>query len=273
MKFIDSNKLDKNKWDELVAQSPINNITCYSWYLDATTEKWGAYIDKDYSCGIAFPYKKRIFYRKFFQHPYSRNLTFFGKQQNFDVLFQFLHRKGVFRFRLHEKLNQKSIRRVYQVIDLQQPIRYKTNAKRILRKNADLFHFKRTQSPQNLFNLYFSNAFNKIKQQKKNQFFFKQLVANAIEMDKGEVFEAYNEENQCVAAAFFLKDKTRCYYLIGDCNPEWKKKGAVYHLMDFAIQHYKSGLLTFDFGGSNVPSVAAFYHKMGGVDVEYFEYY
>ena len=121
--------------------------------------------------------------------------------------------------------------------------------------------------------LYFENSFNKIKQQQKNKAFFRKLLKNAIKFQKGEVFELYTNENQLIAAAFFLKDKETVCYLIGDCNEENKKNGAMFSLMDFAIQHYKNQFKYFDFGGSNVESVATFYKKMGGKDVNYFEYY
>ena len=60
------------------------------------------------------------------------------------------------------------------------------------------------------------------------------------------------------------------YYLLGDSNEDHKKKGVIYGLMDFGIQKAQSkGMLNFDFGGSNIESVADFYKKFGAVDIYY----
>lgn len=275
MKFVNHNHIDKERWDQLINDSPINNVMCYSWYLDATTKKWGAFIDEEYSCGLPLPYKNRGLYKKIFQHPYSRNVDFFGNNENFHALVPQLKRMGMYSFRLSKDFpSLTSKKRVYQAVDLTEEIHYKTNTKRILKKFKAEYNFECSFDNQAVEELYFNNSFHKIKQQKMNKSFFASLTKAAIDQQKGEVIQAFNSADECVAAAFFFVDKTRAYYLIGDCLPEYKKKGAMFCLLDFAVQHYrKNRYKTFDFGGSNVESVATFYRKMGGQDVTYFEYF
>lgn len=272
MKFLDSSKINKKKWDELVENSPKNNVSSYSWYLDATTKKWGAIVNSDYSFGFPLPYKNRILYKKIFQHPYSRNLDFFGKEDLLPKAIEILKKLGVFLFHFNHELDLKFDLKKYQLLDLKQEIKYKNNAKRILKKHTNEYHFKITNNVNPVLDFYFDNSFNKIKQSKKNKTFLKQLLENAIENKKGNTIEAYTSENELVAAAFFLTDKETILYLIGDSALENKKRGVMYCLMDFAIQHYAADYHYFDFGGSNIKSVAAFYEKLGGKDVEYFEY-
>lgn len=272
MKFLDSSKLNKKHWDELIKNSPKNNVFSYSWYLDATTKKWGAIVNSDYSFGFPFPYKNRILYKQIFQHPYSRNLEFFGDEKFLPNALEILKRLGIFSFHLNHKLDLKSDKKRYQLLDLSQEISYKNNAKRILKKYSNDYHFKITNNIEPVLDFYFDNSFNKIKQQNKNKVFLKQLLQNAIKHNKGNTIEAYNSDNVLVAAAFFLTDKKTVCYLIGDSDLENKKRGVMYCLMDYAIQFYKNDYQTFDFGGSNVKSVATFYQKMGGKDIEYFAY-
>lgn len=272
MKFLDSSKIDKSRWDELISNSPKNNIFCYSWYLDATTKKWGAIVNSDYSFGFPLPYKNRVLYKKIFQHPYSRNLEFFGDEKLLTEALEILKKIGVFSFHFNHKLDLKSDIKKYQSLNLSEEIKYKNNAKRILKKHSADYHFKVTTNIEPVLDFYFDNSFNKIKQQNKNKIFLKQLLQNAIEHKKGNTIEAYNNDNMLIASGFFLTDKETVCYLIGDSDLENKKRGIMYCLMDYAIQFYKNDYQFFDFGGSNIKSVATFYQKMGGEDIEYFAY-
>ena len=51
-----------------------------------------------------------------------------------------------------------------------------------------------------------------------------------------------------------------------------KKNGAMYGLMNFAFETYKDRYSKFDFGGSDVESVATFYKKFGAIDNSYYNY-
>lgn len=272
MKFLDSSKINKARWDELIKNSPKNNIFSYSWYLDATTKKWGAILNSDYTFGLPLPYKNRVFYKKIFQHPYSRNIEFFGDEKHLTDALEIVKKLGIYSFHFNHKVDLTSDRRRYQLLDLTQEIKYKTNAKRILKKYSQDYHFKVTNNIEPVLSFYFENSFNKIKQQQKNKLFLKQLLQNSIKHNKGNTIEAYNDNNELIASAFFLTDKNTVCYLIGDSNMTHKKRGVMYCLMDYAIKFYEKDYHYFDFGGSNVNSVAAFYEKMGGKDVEYFAY-
>lgn len=272
MKFLDSTKIDKKRWDELVGSSSKNNVFCYSWYLDATTEKWGAILENDYKFGMPLPYKNRIIYKKAFQHPYSRNIDFFGDKKLLKNAEDSIQQFRSFSFHFNHQLKFNSTIKKYQELNLKEEIVYKKNALRILEKNKNHFHYKFSKNIEPVLNLYFANSFNKIKQQSKNKKFLSQLIQNAIENQKGETLEVYNTSNELVASAFFILDKETVYYLIGDASIENKKNGVIFSLMDHAIKHYMNDFSIFDFGGSNIESVATFYKKMGGKDVEYYQY-
>lgn len=272
MKFLDSSNIDKQKWDELVASSPKNNIFCYSWYLDACTKKWGAIVTKDYTFGFPFAYKNRYLYKKIIQHPFSRNLEYFGLEDKLSEAINMIQQFTKFSFNFNHHLKLKCECKVYQYLNLKEPIVYKKNTIRILNKNEGRYTAKITTNSSTILTLYFANSFYKIKQAQKNKKFISQLISQALTHNKGETIELYDQEGKVVAAAFFLKDKETVCYLIGDCNPEDKKNGVMFSLMDVAIKQYQKEFDVFDFGGSNVESVATFYKKMGGIDQEYYEY-
>jgi len=180
MKFLDSSQIDKSKWDALVASSSSNNVFCYSWYLDATCKKWGAIVDKNYTFGLPLPYKNRYLYKKVFQHPYSRNIEFFGTNEQLKEAIPLIENFAKFSFNFNHHLNLKANCKVYQTIDLKNDIEYKKNAQRIISKNQDLYYFKITTNVEPVLDLYFANSFNKIKQQKKNKTFITKLFKNEI---------------------------------------------------------------------------------------------
>ena len=99
----------------------------------------------------------------------------------------------------------------------------------------------------------------------------KRLMDSAVKHNKGETI-AVLQDNKIVGAGFFFKDKSTVTYLKGASTDDAKKNGAMYGLLDFALENYCKSYKLFDFGGSNIESVATFYKKLGGTDKTYFEY-
>lgn len=93
----------------------------------------------------------------------------------------------------------------------------------------------------------------------------------ALSESKGELL-VVKKQDKIVGAGFFLFDKKRVTYLKGAAIEEDKKNGAMYVLMDQAMQRYAFKFKTFDFGGSEITSVATFYHKFGAADRLYYDY-
>lgn len=271
MKFLTNKELNIEKFDALVSKDAKNNVFCYSWYLSATCDSWGAIVDDEYTFALPIPYKNRILFKQGFQHPFSRDLDFFGNElllpQGIELL------KSFYKFRIHFQgdLPFSSTKRVFQRLSLTEEIKYKKNTQRILAKNSGKYQFKFSENYQFVLQFYFENSFHKIKQQAKNKIFLTKLMQQAISNHAGECLEVW-ENNVCIAAAFFLKEKETVCYLIGDSYSTHKKEGVMFSLMDEAIKHYQSTFKVFDFGGSNIDSVATFYRKMGGVDAYYYEY-
>ena len=64
MKYIHNKEIDRDKWDDLVANSSEPRIYMLSWYLDITCPNWKAIVWKDYK--IVLP----LFVRSFYFLPY-----------------------------------------------------------------------------------------------------------------------------------------------------------------------------------------------------------
>ena len=46
--YLTHNQIDKQRWDECIAQSPDGLIYCWSWYLDVVHPGWEALVEDDY---------------------------------------------------------------------------------------------------------------------------------------------------------------------------------------------------------------------------------
>jgi lipid II:glycine glycyltransferase (peptidoglycan interpeptide bridge formation enzyme) len=92
-----------------------------------------------------------------------------------------------------------------------------------------------------------------------------------MEIGSGELLLVLENE-KIVGAGFFLFDKGRVTYLKGASSDESMKAGAMYFLMDGAIERYRADYRTFDFGGSEIAGVAQFFKKFGAKDRKYYHY-
>ncbi len=77
-------------------------------------------------------------------------------------------------------------------------------------------------------------------------------------------FVAYNAD-QPVAATFCVYDGTTAYYILGGFDSENRYRGAAASTILASIQHAREiGLQIFDFEGSMIPSIEAFFRGFGG---------
>lgn len=77
-------------------------------------------------------------------------------------------------------------------------------------------------------------------------------------------FVAYSAD-QPVAAAFCVYDGTIAYYILGGLDPENRYRGAAASAIFASIRHAREiGLQVFDFEGSMIPSIEAFFRGFGG---------
>jgi hypothetical protein len=76
--------------------------------------------------------------------------------------------------------------------------------------------------------------------------------------------------NVIFGAAIFI-DSNRLYYVLGAPTEEGRQKRATYFFIDHILKSYAGTGLLFDFEGSDLPTVSAFYRKFGPKTEHYFE--
>lgn len=278
MIYLDRKDIDIERWDACVAKDQQENIFCYSWYLDAVSENWGALLSPDYSTLIPIPYTTKLGVKRFYQAPFTREYAIFGTDFGWKEVIEHLKNNfGHIDFRsANEGLTETYSSRVHQQLPLNSSYEeeYRSNAKRLIKKGHKLFQIQQMNEPEKIIALFRETVAHKIESiGEADLSSLTELMNNAVKNNQGEMLGALDENNEFVAGGFFLKDKKRVTYLKGASANEAKKNGAMYALFDFAFSYFKTaGYETFDFGGSDVENVATFYKKFGATDRNYYNY-
>jgi Acetyltransferase (GNAT) domain len=87
------------------------------------------------------------------------------------------------------------------------------------------------------------------------------LFRHCVRKDNGFTLGITDPAGQLLAAAFFGMDNKRIYYILGAPTPQGRAANAVHSLIDEVIKKYAGTGIIFDFEGSDIPGVAAFYRK------------
>lgn len=277
MKFLERKHIDTKKWDERIAQSAVENIFQYSWYLDQCAENWEALVTDNYQTVLPIPYTKKLGVKRFYPAPFTREYDIIGNEFGWnEAIAAIKNHVGQITFR--NKSNQllaAAVERKHQYLYLNENFTaaFRTNARRQIKKGHKQFQIETGANPKELIALFEEHVAHKIdsisgEDLKK----LSGLMQIALKNGHGELLFAKNEAGKLVAGGFFLKDKKKITYLKGAASNEAKKQGAMYALFDFAMKRYANDYHTFDFGGSDVENVATFYKKFGAQDRIYYHY-
>jgi hypothetical protein len=209
-----------------------------------------------------------------YQPQFTRELNILGTEFNWKEALEFLSKEvKAIQFRNDKlRLIENGEERKHQWLSLNEDLKFSTNAKRLIKKANQNFIYKNENDPKRLIELFKSTAFQKIDTINEEDILrLKNLMTTSLENGHGETISVYANGN-FVGGGFFLKDKKRITYLKSACTEEAKKNGAMYGLVNFGLSKFKEDYDTFDFGGSDVESVANFYKKFGSSDRTYYNY-
>mgnify|MGYP000111586694 CR=1 FL=1 len=274
MKFIERAHIDTVIWDAKIAQSNIENIFCYSWYLDACAKNWGAIISDDYNTIVPIAYNNKLGVKQMYQAQFTREIDIFGNEFNWKEALEFLSKdfKAIQFRNSNKEILDDNDERKNQWLSLREELKFSTNAKRLIKKADKQFDYRSEKDPKQLLDLFKSTAFQKIDSINEDDLQrLENLMKSAIKLGHGDLISVY-ENNEFVGAGFFLLDKKRVTYLKSASSEKAKKEGAMYGLINHAITKFKADYETLDFGGSDVESVANFYKKFGSSDRSYYNY-
>ena len=263
------------------------NLYCFSWYLDAVSDNWGALVMGDYEFIMPIPYtvkkNQSILYQPFF----SQQFNILGKKlPSVEVINCFIssipQKFKLAQFNLPNYLIQNVTdyeieEIVCQCLDLNQEheavsSRYSTNAKRQIKKAIkNELKVTETGDLEVFMPLFKETVGDKLSFTEDNYSRLHKLMNVGLVLNKGRLLTV-QKGDEVLAMGYFFIQNNRITYLKGASTIQGRDTGAMYYLMDSMIQEYAKSKRVFDFGGSKVSSIAEFYKKLGGKDQTYLSF-
>ncbi len=285
MKFqlILSSGIDKKKWDDTILTSDNCSVYALSWYLDHVADSWGGIISEEYSTILPLCFRKKFGINYIYQPFFTRNTAIYGNREYISELFSTLAElKGTYKFWdfcLEGILPplEKCIytNRIYQSLNLdfsyeELTKKYAGNLKRSIRdaKTAELkiTHTNNCSVFTSRFKEYTSHRIKEFKE--RDYIKLEQLLELCKKHTEYHFLSVLKNEKE-LATAFICKSGSRFIYIEGYSSPEGRTMQAMHFLFDHFIETHCGKPYILDFGGSNVPGIAHFFHAFGATDRTY----
>ncbi len=277
LKLLKRKEIDVVKWDDLIAHSPAETIYPYSWYLDAVSEKWSAFVVDDYRFVMPVVWKKKAGMKYIYQPFYTQQLGVFSREYVDPELIRKMLRILYKKFRFAGiNLNTRNLvgeEKPFAVDDKSNYVltlnrdyeshskAYSSNATRNIRKSIEFSDIIEKGLPvQELVRLKKENDV--IQRSEKDYPWLVKLFETIKERDAGKIY-AIRTGNEITAAAFFAFSKTRAIYLLSASSQKGKEQRGMFRIVDAFIRDHAGSGLILDFEGSNIPSVARFFSGFG----------
>tara|TARA_R110001632_G_scaffold226124_6_gene359601 strand:+ start:4993 stop:5901 length:909 start_codon:yes stop_codon:yes gene_type:complete len=283
IKYIEREDIDIQKYDACIDNSKQSILYAYSWYLDIVCDDWNCLVLDDYLAVMPIPWKEKYFIKYVYPPLWLLQLGIFSLNEcAYEIEFK---RELEYRFKFIElRLNSKNklnktdsfSLKNFQTISLQSSYKeikksFQSDRKKDLKKAAKAkLTILWNDSPQNLISLFKNNVGkrtpNIIDKDYEN---LQRLIDFSIYKGFADVLSVYDEKNQLVASAFFIKYQKEVTIVCSSTDFSNRKNGANTFLISAAIEKYHSEFDTFNFGGSSIPSIAKYFLSFGATSSQY----
>lgn len=277
IKYIKRKQLDLEKYDACIENSIQSRVYGFSWYLDIVADNWDALVLNDYEAVMPLPWKSKLGLKYLIQPYCCQQLSVYSSKKidanlfmkSLPVFFLYLNLNS------NEKLKEKGIRKkvnyqlnlddTYEVIYKN----YRKDRKKSLKKaEKSNLTYKDFNSIDTLIALY-KEVFKHVNNTDKYFKIINKIMVFCLEQKIGFVRNIFIDDT-LICAGFFLKFKSRIYYLFSASDKLGKKHGATTFLIDSVIKEHTDSNYIFDFEGSSISNVASFYKSFGSEKTIYY---
>ncbi len=286
IRYLRHQEIDRERWDACIARSLNRRVYAFSWYLDIVSPGWEALVGGDYSAVFPLTWKKKWSVHYLAQPWFTQQLGVFSPDPVSE------EQLGAFIGNLPAHLKFAEIHlnamnppatpsgrirmRANYELPLSDPygdlsLRYDANTRRNVKKSLDRGVVKLNgldiRDLVSLFKAHFGRKEGKLGRGEYR--LLHELLKGCRERGNGAVAAAGTASGVLCAAAFFLTDAGRTYFLFAASAPEARENGAMFFLVDHYIREHAGSDLVLDFEGSNDPGVARFYRGFGALGKPY----
>lgn len=284
--YIRHNDIDKTRWDNCIRRAVNSRVYAYSWYLDIVSPGWDALVNENWESVFPLTHRRKGGINYLFQPFFAQQLGLFscvhltsgllndfltaipGKFRFAEIQLNALNKPDPNKFKVRIRLNHE-----LDLINSYENLlsNYSQNTRRNIQKAVGSgITLGRKVEIDELISLFRENFGKEEGVLRFSDYVtLTKLLAHARKTDMGHVTGAYSASGALSAAAFFLKDNTRVYFLLAASAPEARENGAMFLLIDHYIRENALQPLTLDFEGGNDPGLGRFYKSFGARESPY----
>jgi hypothetical protein len=284
--ILPSAKIDRDKWNACIHNSSNGLIYACTDYLDAMADQWHGIVIDDYRAVMPLPWRIRFGIRYCYMPPFIQQLGLIGNYNTNDIAAVFRTLPDFISLAdIHFNFSNKEITAYKEVslktnciIDLSagyETIRahYRKDLKENIKKNIDTLVYAEDMLSMaaGLFQGQYQKHIKHVRTEEYDRFF---SLCQLFESKGQSIVRAImGSGTEVLAVAVLLKDGKRIYNLMNTTTPEGRRCDANDLLVDRIIHEFAGQRLLFDFEGSELPGVKAFYEKFGAENQPYYYYH
>lgn len=288
IRFLQHDMIDKSQWDDCIRNAINGNLNASAWYLDIVSPGWCALVEDEYEKVFPLPVSSKAGFNYVMQPYFTQQLgLFYRSLSSEEKLPEFINCiPAEFKF---IDINLNTSNRIQASVNVSNMINleldmiseyeeiisgYQNNLKRNLKKAAqNKLTISKHIRPEDIITLFRANKGMELSHLNDKQYTLIQRIAyESIHKGAGEIWGAYDEFNQLVAAILWVNSHQKAIFLFSALSESGKKLNAMPWLIDSFIQQNAGKPLTLDFEGSNNEGLARFYSSFGAKKVIYQRY-
>ncbi len=283
--IIPSNAIDKHQWNTLIQKSVNGLIYAQYQYLNTMADQWEAIVLDDYRAVWPLPYRKKWGIKYYYTPAFIQQLGLIGDIQQDDIstCLQHIKQNASLADLQLNFLNDTTIipqqqQRTNFILDLNQSFesilsRCQPAFKHTYQKLAaeSQFNCTTTYNYESIIDQYHNLYQSKHKSLHKSDLEkFKKLIAEYLQTGQCTIY-VVQQEATLLAASILVSDNNRIYNILNLLTEAGRKNQSNYLLYGRILSMYSNQKLLFDFEGSDLSGVKAFYAKMQPVNQPYFQ--
>lgn len=281
--FFAHTNIDIDRWDKAISQCENENPYAYSTWLNLVCPGWGAYINNDYSILIPIPLKYKFGIRYVSQPLFTQQLGVFNSIPLLpdelslilnDLRAQF--KKIHYQFNIsNPKINglkskttytlplNKSFNELFEGFSMHHQ-RNINKALRILNEKKGTIEISKDIE---VFIQHFKDTIGRKDTSLKDDDYV--MIKKIMQSQNGRMFLFKAADNKVLGGLYSLESRTKIINLFNFVTNEGKEKRAMFGLVSEWIKQHAGSQKTLDFEGSEIESIAKFYHGFGAAAVTY----
>lgn len=279
--YLKHEEINRIKWDKCISASVNGIVYAYSWYLDIVSYQWEALVLGDYEAVMPLTIGKKYGIQYMLQPKYTQQLgVFTSSLLNDELVNAFLKaipRENKYidiQLNTYNKVSLEEFKvkpKVTYEIDLISAYdglqkHYNTNTKRNIKKAKKLgVQISKHVNLNELLTLKKETSPIAVTLEHLNM--LRRIIPFTQKHNMGVGYGAYNDKNELIAAAYFIKSHNKSIYLQSASNQEGKDLRAMFLLVDEYMIDNAETNMTLDFEGSSIESLARFYKGFGAKPV------